>query len=268
MSSPADRAKDVLVALDMWKIPVDPFAIAKEEGIELAPGEYGENFDARIEFIPSVKKFVIYFRETGRTAGRIRFSIAHEIGHYYMPEHRECVLQGKLHNSQSDFRSRDPREQEADDFAASLLMPKELFVQEVHRHYNRVCTLRELCSMADKKFETSITSTARRYCQCDIEACALVMSMGGNVWWAMYSEDMAYRNMKYVKFGAPVPAGSKTDKLWGMIGEGCGETIEGSIETTIWFPYPKYHGRLWEEAMPLGNTGLVLTYMTLEDPDE
>lgn len=268
MSSPADRAKEVLVALDKWRIPVDPFAIAKEEQIELAPGDYGERFDARIEFLPSVKKFVIYYREADRSAGRIRFSVAHELGHFYLPEHRECILHGKLHNSQADFRSRDPREQEADEFAASLLMPKELFVQEVHRHYNRVCTLRELCSMADRKFETSITSTARRYCQCDIEACALVMSQDGVVSWAMYSEDMSYRNMKYVKFGEPVPAESKTHKLWKMIGEGCGETIEGSVEATAWFLYPHYRGRLWEEAMPLGNTGSVLTYLTLEDPDE
>jgi Zn-dependent peptidase ImmA (M78 family) len=170
MSSPADRSKDVLHSLDMWKIPINPFAIAREEGIDLAPGDYGEKFDARLEYLPSVKTFVIYYRESGRTEGRIRFSIAHELGHYYMPEHREGILKGKLHNSECDFRSRDPREQEADDFAASLLMPKELFVQEVHRHYNRVCTLRELSSMAERKFETSITSTARRYCECGIEA--------------------------------------------------------------------------------------------------
>lgn len=263
-----DRAKDVLVTLNMWQVPVDPFAIAAEEGIELAPGTYGAGFDARIEYLLSVKRFVIYYRESGRTEGRIRFSVAHELGHFYIPEHRQRILAGDLHNSKSDFRSRDPHEEQADEFAASVLMPKELFVQEVNRHYHRVCTLRELCGMADNRFNTSITSTARRYCQCDIEACAVVMSYGGNVWWAMYSEDMEYRNMKYIKFGASVPAGSKTDKLWEMIGAGYGETIEGSVEATTWFSYPRYGGRLWEECMPLGNTGMVLTYLTLEDADD
>ena len=85
----ADRAKDVLVTLNMWRVPVDPFAIAVEEGMELAPGTYGEGFDARIEYLTSVKRFVIYYRESGRTEGRIRFSVAHELGHFYIPEHRQ-----------------------------------------------------------------------------------------------------------------------------------------------------------------------------------
>jgi len=96
----------------------------------------------------------------------------------------------------------------------------------------------------------------------------VVMSAAGDVLWAMYAEDMAYRNMKYIKFSAPPPPGSKTARLWEMIGDGSGEAIEGSVEATTWFPYPHYHGRLWEEAMPLGTTGLVLTYLTLEDQDD
>ena len=268
INSAADQAKKVLVTLDMWRVPVDPFEIAREEGIELAPGDYGGRFDARIEYLPEMQKFVIFYSDFGRTAGRIRFSIAHELGHFYIPEHKSRILAGKIHNSNSDFCSRDPHENEADEFAASLLMPKELFIQEVNRHYHRICTLRELCSLANNRFGTSIISTARRYCQCDIEACAVVISKSANVLWAVYSEDMSYRNMKYVKFKAPVPRGSKTQKLWESIGCDCEEAIEGSVEPTIWFPYPKYHGQLWEEAMPLGNKGLVLTYLTLEDPDD
>lgn len=268
MANPiADRAKHVLVMLDMWRVPVDPFAIAKEEGIILAPGDYGDKFDARIEYLPAVNKFVIYYRESGRSEGRIRFSIAHELGHYYLDEHRDRIMAGQLHNSESDFQSRDPHEEQADEFAAALLMPQELFVREVNRHYHNVCTLRELCSMASNKFQTSITSTARRYCQCGIEACAVVLSYQGNVWWAMYSEDMAYKNMKYIKFATAVPPRSKSAKLWEMIGDGYGEAIEGSVDATIWFPYPDYDGKLWEECMPLGNAGLALTYLTLEDPD-
>jgi len=73
--------------------------------------------------------------------------------------------------------------------------------------------------------------------------------------------------MKYLKFNTPVPKGSKTDKLWEMIDRNCGEAIEGGVEAATWFPHPHYHGRLWEEAMPLGNTGLVLSFITLEDPE-
>jgi len=82
--------KDRLLALGMWRLPVDPFAIVKEEGIEIAPGDYGEKFDARIKFVQAEKTFILFYRESrfGPTEGRVRFSIGHELGHFYIPRHR------------------------------------------------------------------------------------------------------------------------------------------------------------------------------------
>jgi len=265
----AERSEEVLRTLGMWRVPVDPLAIAKEEGIELAPGMYGQRFDARIEYLPVIRRFVIYYQEPGpgRTDGRVRFSLAHELGHFYLPDHRKDLLRGRMHNSQSDFRSRNPREQEADEFAASLLMPEELFATQVRMFRQNVCTLKEICALAETRFHTSVTSTARRYLQCDIEACAIVVSQDGKVRWAMYSEDMARLNMKYVPFGAPVPRMSKTAGLWARMGASDDlSLVEGSVDADVWFEHPYYRKRLWEEAMPLGYTGFVLTYLTLEDP--
>ena len=78
MANPvSDLSRDVLQTLDRWKVPVDPFSIAKDEDIQLAPGDYGEGFDARIEYLPEVKRFVIYYRPAGpgRPDGRVNFSI-------------------------------------------------------------------------------------------------------------------------------------------------------------------------------------------------
>lgn len=262
-----ELSKDVLQTLNRWRVPVNPFDIANDEDIQLAPGEYGDRFDARIEYLPEVKRFVIYYRlpGSGRPDGRVNFSIAHELGHFYIPEHRARLLKGEMHNSQSDFRSWDHREQEADEFAANLLMPKELFIEEVRRFRQYVCTLKEICKMADERFGTSITSTARRYCQCDIEACSIIMSEGGIVRWAMHSEDMKGRNMRYVPAREPVPRMSKTAELWDTLGGiGVADPVEGLVDADVWFERPFYRKQLWEEAMTLGNTGLVLTYLTLE----
>lgn len=265
-----DLANDVLQTLNRWKLPIDPIEIARDEDIELAPGDYGDGFDARIEYLPAVKRFVVYYRlrGPGRPEGRVRFSIAHELGHFYIPEHRQRLLKGDMHNSQSDFRSKDPRELEADEFAANLLMPKELFVAEVRRFRQRVCTLAEICKMADERFHTSITSTARRYCQCDIEACSIVVSTDGIVRWAMHSEDMRARNMRYIPFGNPIPAMSKTASLLAAPNtSGESKLVEGSVNAEVWFERPFHRKGLWEEAMLLGNTGFVLTYLTLEDAE-
>lgn len=261
----SNLSKEVLHTLDRWNLPVNPIDIAKDEEIQLAPGRYGDGFDARIEFLPEVKRFAIYYRPPGPgwSAGRVNFSIAHELGHFYIPHHRSQLLAGEMHNSMSDFRSKEVREQEADEFAANLLMPRELFTREVKQFRQRVCTLPEICQLADQRFGTSITSTARRYCQCDIEACSIVMSRNGIVSWAMHSEDMKALNMRFVQSGQRVPCQSKTAELWqAKQSQGYVEPVDGRVEPSIWFKKPYYDGLLWEDTMLLGNTGLAITLLT------
>ncbi|MHC4401371.1 MAG: ImmA/IrrE family metallo-endopeptidase [Planctomycetota bacterium] len=264
-----DMASDVLAVLGMWRLPVDPFAVAKEEGIELVPGDYGEGFDARIEYLKEIERFAIYYQEPGsdRSDGRVRFSISHELGHYYLPHHRERLILGEAHDSVSDFRSDEPVETEADDFAANLLMPRELFVAEVRRFRQRVCDLADLCELAEKRLHTSLTSTARRYCEVDIEPCSVVFSKSGHVSWARHSEDMRRLGMAYIPFGGRVPPQSETAKLWAAFDDHA-DVVRGHVEPTVWYERSYYRKRLWEEAMPLGGTGIVLTLLVLEDEPE
>jgi hypothetical protein len=84
----------------------------------------------------------------------------------------------------------------------------------------------------------------------------------------MHSEDMRARNMKYVPFGKSIPAMSKTASLLESIHEtDVPDPVEGAVDPEVWFEKPYYRKGLWEEAMLLGNTGLVLTYITLEDSE-
>src|SRR5579862_4276167 len=197
----AAAAEEVLRALRMWRLPVDPFAIAKEERILLAPGVYGEGFDARIEYYAQFQRFGIFYRDFGKPEGRIRFSLGHELGHFFLPEHRERLLSGKVHDSESDYRSRDPIEQQADQFAANLLMPRNLFVKEVKSFRQSVCDLKDLGKLAGR-LKTSVTSTAIRYCDCDIEGATAVFSRNGIVQWTYASEDMRHLGCHFVKSGS------------------------------------------------------------------
>ena len=61
-------AETVLRDLGKWRLPVDPLRIAKEEGIELAPGQYGFGFDARIEYFHEFDRFGIYYQIPALTA--------------------------------------------------------------------------------------------------------------------------------------------------------------------------------------------------------
>ncbi len=63
----------------------------------------------------------------GQHHPRTRFSIAHELGHYFLEPHRAYLRRtGKSHPSKGEFLSDRTIEMEADAFAAGLLMPSAL----------------------------------------------------------------------------------------------------------------------------------------------
>lgn len=272
MSTPLDieaLAKNRLRALGRWRLPVDPFAIAKEEGIELAPGKYGEKFDARIKFIRSEKTFILFYKETqyGPTEGRVRFTLGHELGHYYIPHHRTHLLHGESHNSVTDYRSRDPFEVEADAFSSALLMPNELFAAKLKEWRLTNCNLADFCRLAERAFQTSLTSTVRRYVEFDWEECSMIISEDCVVKWAKHSESMKALHMGYVPGGGAISDKTPTGRLWAKLEKGPTlDREEGHADAELWFDRP-LRRRVWEEAMSLGYTGLVLTFLVPEERD-
>ena len=265
----ARKAEEVLSLLGIDSLPIDPFWIVAEEGIELAPSTYGPKFDARIEFSKEINNFILFYKDvgTGRSAGRVRFSVSHELGHFYLPHHRERLERGLAHNSVSNFGSVDPTEREADTFAVSLLMPSRQFIAAIRKHRAGTCTLAELSTLAEEQFGTSLLSTVIRYCELDIEPSAIVVSERRRVKWFKYSYGMRSLGMGYVAVKTPVPPPSVTAKIWDDIEAGGMPPLESfAVDASIWYERP-YRRFLWEESMPLGRTGLVLTYLTLADPE-
>lgn len=190
-------------------------------------------------------------------------SASHELGHFYLPAHRERLLKGIRHNSESDFESSNRTELEADEFAADLLMPMELFRAQLNSFRNGFCTIDNLATLA-KRLETSLTSTARRYCESDREPCTIFFSTNGLMHWGTASQDMQLLGMYFCETNNPPPAGSKTAELWAKIRAGeQAEKMEGRVPAEVWFKWPKA-ANLWEEAMPLGQNR-VITELTPDD---
>ena len=254
----SQAAENVLKLLGKWRLPVDPFAIANDEGIILSPGVYGDRFDARIEYLPDERRFVIYYKLAGRNQGRIRFSIGHELGHYYLEEHRDRLVSGKAHDSVTDYRSTMKTEQEADQFAANLLMPESLFLSEVKRFRQGVCTLQDLLTLADR-LETSVTSTAIRYCDLNVEPAMLVISQNGLVQWSYAAADMHPSGCWFARQGSLIPEKSQTAKLLANPSE---NIFGHRTDPHVWFDWPK-RSWIFEEAMILGDR--VLTWIVLDD---
>lgn len=264
-------AEEVLSAHAIAGLPIDPRFIANKEKIALAPGSYANCFDGRIEYHQKAHggKFYLFYaqEEPGiRTEGRVNFSIAHELGHYFLPEHRQYLLTGKWHNSHIDggFLADKRLEREADQFAAALLMPRQQFNARVELKSRQVCTLSDLTKFASDIFKTSITSTTLRYVQLDFEPCCMIITKEGRVVYNRTSESLRIEGLGWLDRGVPVPPTSITAKLLKAAEENQNQSAEGEIHADIWFG-KQASRRLWEEVKTLGYTGLTITFLALNE---
>jgi hypothetical protein len=137
---------------------LEPDAVAREAGLTFNVGKYGDAFDALLEFRKS--RFHVYLnsdRGNGLHTARGRFSFAHELGHFFIDEHR-WALSGRIspHGSFTGFCSNNTAEREADNFAAHLLMPSARIKSKARGKKGSGATIRELAG----EFGTSLSSTA------------------------------------------------------------------------------------------------------------
>jgi Zn-dependent peptidase ImmA (M78 family) len=137
---------------------VDPEDIATRKGLVVQPKP--DSIDGVSGMLVKAgDQFGIMYATNIPSKGFQKFCIAHELGHYCIDGHSDALLSNGAHFSQAGFRSSDPFEQEADYFAAALLMPELTFRKEMNRHDPGLTCVEEL----RKACETSLTATAIRY---------------------------------------------------------------------------------------------------------
>jgi Zn-dependent peptidase ImmA (M78 family) len=121
-------------ALDEFKTnnSIDVVNFATQLGISVF-GDDLEGESSYIEYKKDTGKYEIYVN-MNHTKQRQRFSVAHELGHFVF--HKDELLKyGKI--SRQYVNSLNPEEEKkADDFAANLLMPKEMVEEYINKKYN------------------------------------------------------------------------------------------------------------------------------------
>ncbi len=167
-------------------VPVDPAAIARAKGVTLSVGDYGRCFDALLEC--RCGRFHIYL-DAGRVgsidAPRGRFSLAHELGHFFLDEHREALRDGAAPSDRSWCVPGAERlvEREADTFAAALLMPSKPVLADAK---GRPRGLAGVLAVAER-FGVSLTAAAIRYAELEVCPCAVVKWARGEAAWRRVS---------------------------------------------------------------------------------
>lgn len=102
------------------------------------------------------------FINEGHSINRKRFTIAHELGHYLLHSDKQDeahIDRGFTINFRSPLSSKavNPKEIEANAFAAALLMPEELIIEEIQKKIKDGIDLVESIELKEiaKKFEVS-----------------------------------------------------------------------------------------------------------------
>ena len=252
------EAESVVRAFSIKMPPIGVEQIARQERIKIRPSDYDGAFDARLEYIRSKNIFVLYYDTTvrGQTRGRQRFSIGHELGHYYLEEHRKRLVSGEFHNSDADFVSDDEFEREADTFSAYLLMPGPLFKQRMPVG----CDLSDIIKLA-QKFDVSLTSAAVRFVECTSEACCVIRyDIEKNRFASWFSEELFCARVGKLLRESGIPHNCPTKRLLGRGSVPSGHIEKGTVDGGIWFANGGGH-KFWEEAILLGRYKSSLTLL-------
>lgn len=157
--------------------------------------------DGMLSWHEKKKIWCISYDEDVTVPGRINFTLAHELGHYFC--HRQ--LQAEFHCGQGDmldYHGTVSRkiEKEANVFASYLLMPATDFRQQIG---GQTITLKLLGQVADR-YETSFTATALKWLELTDEAAMLVVARDEFVCWS-YPSKLASNRRAWLAPGTPVP---------------------------------------------------------------
>lgn len=238
-----------------------PEPILKAHNITMSYGNYDSAFDGMLEHRNN--RFHIFCnldRVESSASPRARFTVAHELGHYFIDEHRNALSSGlaPAHGSRSEFESNLPVEREADHFASHLLMPSAEFKQMARRQKPGLPGILAIA----RHFNASVTSAAIRYVQSDLVPCVVVKwSPTGFQWQWVSTEPFRARLRGVTKALNSLPSDCSTRVA--LSGEPVPQVgyFEAGTTAASWFPFLRdgdvRNVILIEQAVQLGRFGAI-----------
>ena len=246
--------------------PVDPFKIAAAEDIHVEskpadrPGVSGG-------IIFADAGTAIFYATNIRSAGFQRFTVAHELGHYFLDGHPEEIQKtSPLHVSRAGFTQGDNSiEIEADHFASGLLLPTRLVKQSLLRAQIGLEGIQELAEHS----ECSLTASAIRAAQCGPHPMAVVVSRGDRICYGFLSDGFKQlRPRAFPRKDDPLPFTATREFNRDPANVETGRRVTSETTLAEWFD-GLASVSLDEEIIGLGKYGFTLTVFSSEElPDE
>ena len=255
-----------LVRDENLELPIDLVALAKSRDI-LVEAKPATSKGVSGMLLRAGDSFAICYATHIKSSGFQRFSVAHELGHYFLAGHPEHVFSGGkvIHESHAGFGSRDQVELEADHFAAGLLMPSHLFKSEAGKYSDGFTAIEKLADIC----QTSLTASAIRYAELTDAAVAVIISTGASVDYCFSSRTMhGIRGYKNPLKGSVLPKDSLTRNFNQTEANVSGAQREDDDADLITWFRAEDEIDASEEVIGLGDYGKTLTIITAELPDE
>ena len=201
------EAEQLIKGWHITTLPIDPFAIAAERRIEVRAMP-AENTGVSGMLVHVDQEYAIAYATHIDNEPFQRFSVSHELGHYFLLGHVDAVIDARrIHESHAQFVSKDRYEMEADGFAAGLLMPRHLFFSVLERAGQGLAAVEGLAKLC----KTSLHSTAIRYSQCTRDPVAIVVSSGNIIDHCFMSEALkALDGIDWIRKREALPPSSPT----------------------------------------------------------
>jgi hypothetical protein len=227
------------VSLGKERFPVDVTQLAMDyaqqfghdDGISDVVGEDLPGFEGALYRVDEgdKPKWALLYNSAIEVPGRIRFTIAHELGHYIL--HREgrdafeCSQEDMLYWESNERRI----ESEADTFASYLLMPLDDYRIQIREDVADL-TMLESCA---SRYGVSLTAATLKWLEFTTQRAVLVMSRDGYVLWARSSESALRTGAFFRTKNAtiPIPACSLAASKSALVGDRHGVVMSAKI----WF---------------------------------
>ncbi len=185
------------------RFPVDVKMIA----LELTPGlsskppitlvegdAFSDKFDGMLMKKPKKNEWGIFYNTNIANEGRINFTIAHELGHYFlhMDSNNNDVFKCGEKDILTSFEA--TIEFEANTFASNLLMPNNDFREQIENQHFSFDLMNHCCN----RYETSLTATVSKWLSLTTKKAIAILSEDGGMHWAI-SNEKAFRFGKFFK---------------------------------------------------------------------
>lgn len=202
------------------------------QGQELDPEFEGALFNLNPDQ-PGKGSWAVVYNQAIESAGRIRFTLAHELGHYLVHRH----LHGEFNCSEADTLHWDSperqMEKQANEFASCLLMPRKDFEAQIGSSHIDL----DVLGTCSNRYGVSLTAAILKWLEFTSTRAVLVMSRNGRVQWACGSESGKWLSIALNKKRSDGQRTRLPSSCATVLQTGSNVDRQGTeLDARVWFP--------------------------------